>query len=187
MKQAEEDIAKMKIDLAAKEIVLVEASKVSAELLKEITASTAKAEKKRNEVSAFKDKLQTQADIIKKDKDVIERDLLAAKPALDEAESALSSIQPKDIQGLKALKSPPYIIKLVFDGVLLLRLKTLEKWQLGAPQKDIPTCVDSYASFAIPMMSDTKFLNELVEFNKDAITDETCELLAFVTRPFNAN
>jgi len=78
MKQAEEDIAKMKIDLAAKEIVLVEASKVSAELLEEIAVSTAKAEKKRNEVSAFKDKLQTQADIIKKDKDVMERDLPAA-------------------------------------------------------------------------------------------------------------
>jgi dynein heavy chain len=178
MKQAEEDIAKMKIDLAAKEIVLVEASKVSAELLKEITASTAKAEKKRNEVSAFKDKLQTQADIIKKDKDGIERDLLAAKPALDEAESALSSIQQKDIQGLKALMSPTYFIKLVFDGVLLLRQRTLEKWQLGPPQKEIPTCVDSYSGYAIPMMGDTKFLTELMEFNKDAITDETCELLA---------
>ena len=54
-------------------------------------------------------------------KDDAERDLAQAKPALDAALAALNSITPKDINGLKALKNPPDVIKRIFDCVLLLR------------------------------------------------------------------
>lgn len=54
-------------------------------------------------------------------KDDAEKDLAAAKPALDAALSALNSITQKDIVGLKALKNPPDIVKRIFDCVLLLR------------------------------------------------------------------
>ena len=54
-------------------------------------------------------------------KDDAEKDLAAAKPALDSALSALNSITQKDIVGLKALKNPPDIVKRIFDCVLLLR------------------------------------------------------------------
>lgn len=54
-------------------------------------------------------------------KDDAEKDLAAAKPALDAALSALNSITPKDIVALKALKNPPDIVKRIFDCVLLLR------------------------------------------------------------------
>ena len=54
-------------------------------------------------------------------KDDAERDLAAAKPALDAALSALNSITQKDIVGLKALKNPPDVVKRIFDCVLLLR------------------------------------------------------------------
>lgn len=50
-----------------------------------------------------------------------EKDLAAAKPALDAALSALNSITSKDITALKALKNPPDIVKRIFDCVLLLR------------------------------------------------------------------
>ena len=50
-----------------------------------------------------------------------ERDLEAAKPALEAALAALNSITPKDIVGLKALKNPPDVVKRIFDCVLLLR------------------------------------------------------------------
>lgn len=54
-------------------------------------------------------------------KEGAEKDLAAAQPALEAAVAALNSITPKDIVGLKALKSPPDIIKRIFDTVLLLR------------------------------------------------------------------
>ena len=58
-------------------------------------------------------------------KDDAERDLAAAKPALDAAVSALNSISPKDINSLKALKNPPDVVKRIFDAVLLLRCGSL--------------------------------------------------------------
>ena len=54
-------------------------------------------------------------------KDDAEKDLAAAKPALDSALAALNSITQKDIVGLKALKNPPDVVKRIFDCVLLLR------------------------------------------------------------------
>ncbi len=54
-------------------------------------------------------------------KDDAEKDLAAAKPALDAALSALNSITSKDIVALKALTNPPDIVKRIFDCVLLLR------------------------------------------------------------------
>lgn len=54
-------------------------------------------------------------------KEDAERDLAMAQPALDAALGALNSISSKDINSLKALKSPPDIVKRIFDCVLLLR------------------------------------------------------------------
>ncbi len=173
--EAESDIAKMKIELQSKEKVLAEAQRVSNELLKEITASTAKAEKKKNEVQQTKDVLSAQAAVINKEKTDVERDLEAAKPALAAAEDALKSINAKDIQGLKALKNPPTIIKLVFDGVLILKQRPVVKCQM-VDDKGKPMLKDSYPT-ALQMMGDVNFLSTLVNFPKDCINDETTELL----------
>jgi dynein heavy chain len=60
-------------------------------------------------------------------KDDAERDLSAAKPALEEAEAALKSIEQRDIMTLKALKNPPDIVKRIFDCVLMLRYWPIDK------------------------------------------------------------
>ena len=48
-------------------------------------------------------------------KEDAEKDLAAAKPALEAAVSALNWITAKDIGALKALKNPPDIVKRIFD------------------------------------------------------------------------
>ena len=63
-----------------------------------------------------------------------ERDLAEARPALDEALSALNSITQKDITSLKALKNPPDVIKRIFDTVLVLRHVELEDRAKRAPK-----------------------------------------------------
>ena len=87
---------------------------------KEITTSTARAEKKKAEVQSVKDMLAGEAEVIGEDKRAVEEDLLAAKPALDEAEAALSAITAKDIGMLKALKKPPNGVKLTLKGVCIM-------------------------------------------------------------------
>lgn len=97
-------------------------------------------------------------------KEDAEKDLAAAKPALDAAVNALNSISPKDIQGLKALKNPPDVIKRIFDCVLLLRYMPVEKaaWQ---DVKGAMVLMGTYSE-AVKMMGDTNFLNALLTFPK---------------------
>ena len=123
--EAGADVEKMKIELKDKEKTLVVAQEKSAVLLQEITASTAKAEKKKAEVQAVKDTLAGEAEVIGSQKDSVEQDLLAAKPALDDAENALKAINQKDIGLLKQLKQPPDLVKRVFDVVLILFQKDI--------------------------------------------------------------
>ena len=139
-------------------------------------ASTATAEKKKNEVKQVKDVLYEQAKRIAADKRECEDDLSKAQPALDAAQTALSKINAKDIQGLRALKSPPRMVKVIFDGVLLLRQLPIKKCEMIMEKGNLYHN-DSYKECAVPMMQDTKFLESLMNFPRENITDETVELL----------
>eukprot|EP00762_Andalucia_godoyi_P004467 ANDGO_08124.mRNA.1 Dynein gamma chain len=176
--QAEKDVSKMKIDLQVKEKDLAVAVTNTEKLLAVIKEQTAIAEKKKNEVQKVKDELQGQADQIKAEKEQAEAELEAARPALEEAESALNQIKPADIATLKKLGKPPNLIKRIMDGVLLLRMMSLDKVnvdpEFAAERSQIlPSWGD-----AVKMMNDSNFLNALMSFERDAINDETCELLA---------
>lgn len=98
-----------------------------------------------------------------------------AQPALDAALAALNSIAPKDIVSLKALRSPPDVIKRIFDCVLLLRHYPVNpvSWHEVKGSKVI---LGSYEE-AVRMMGDLNFLQALLSFPKEAINDETVELL----------
>jgi hypothetical protein len=83
-------------------------------------------------------------------KDDAESDLSAAKPALDEALAALNSITQKDIVSLKALKSPPDIVKRIFDAVLLLRYWPIDKVREGSLVSMVcrlARCASAYLSY----------------------------------------
>ena len=175
LEQAKVQVGDMKVDLAEKNKSLAVAQKEAAALLKEISANTAIAEKERTKVMAIVETVGKKAAEINAVKEDAEKDLAAAKPALEAAVSALNSITAKDIGALKALKNPPDIVKRIFDCVLLLRHKKCEKitWH---EQKGAMVILGSYDE-ARTMMGDTQFLGALMDFAKEAINDETCELL----------
>ena len=175
MAQAKVDVAAMRAELSAKEKKLVAAGEAAEALLADISASTAAAEREKAAVQAIVESVTAQATEIAAVKDGAARDLAAAKPALDAALAALSSITPKDIGALKALKNPPDVIKRIFDCVLLLRRFSLAKVSWQVVKGSAVICGDYEA--AVRMMGDTQFLSSLVNFPKEAITDETVELL----------
>ena len=111
LEEAATDVEKMKVELKQTEVVLQEASAKSAVLLKEITAGTAAAEKTKAEVKIVADAANEKATTIGAEKVEVEKDLAAAKPALDEAESALDAIKAADIKDLAKLGKPPEVIK----------------------------------------------------------------------------
>jgi len=97
LEEAAADVAKMQIELKQTEVVLQEASAKSAVLLKEITIGTAAAEKTKAEVKIVAESAGEKARVIGGEKAEVEKDLSAAKPALEEAESALDAIKASGI------------------------------------------------------------------------------------------
>eukprot|EP00960_Hanusia_phi_P069522 767109-Hanusia_phi.AAC.3 len=174
--QAQDDVKKMKVELAAAEVVLADSVKKSSELMKEISVATQAAEKVKSSAKEIADAANEKATTIGAEKAEVQRDLEAAKPALLEAEDALKAIKPDDIKNLKSLKNPPVVIKIIFDGVLLLRRRPMIKVQM-VEEKGVNCYKDNYSE-ASKMMNESSFLADLQNFPKESITDEDCELLA---------
>ena len=125
----------LQAELAVKNVSLATASAEAEALLKEIAEGTAEAEREKARVADIVDAVTRQAQAIAEVKAGAEADLAAAKPALDAALASLSSITPKDIGALKALKNPPDVVKRIFDCVLLLRYGGMAfkgaRWSVG--------------------------------------------------------
>jgi dynein heavy chain len=175
MNEAKDDVNKMKAELAVKNQELAVAAKEAEALLKSISENTAIAEKEKAKVAVIVDAVSEKAAEIGAVKDDAEKDLAAAKPALDAALSALNSITQKDIQSLKALKNPPDIVKRIFDCVLVLRYMPVLKVQ-WIDVKGYMVILGNYED-SVRMMGDPNFLSALLSFPKEQINDETVELL----------
>ena len=177
--EAGQDVEKMKVELKEKEKTLVVAQEKSAVLLQEITASTAKAEKKKAEVQQVKDTLAGEAEVIAQQKEQVEADLEAAKPLLDEAENAVKAINAKDIGLLKSFKKPPNLVLRVFDVVLILFVKEVVETKVYTAELKTGPSLQLEPSWAAAttLMGDIGFLPSIVAFDRDRTNDETVELL----------
>ena len=185
MFEAKDDVSKMKVDLGIKNQELEVAAKEAETLLKSISENTAIAEKEKTKVAVIVDGVTAKASEIKAVKDDAEKDLAAAKPALDAALAALNSITPKDITALKALKNPPDVVKRIFDAVLMLRHFPVDKITYH-DVKGSMVILGTYTE-SVKMMGDMNFLGALMNFPKEQINDETVELLKpyFAAPDFN--
>ncbi|CDJ35908.1 Dynein heavy chain axonemal, related [Eimeria mitis] len=183
LNQAAQDIKQMKVQLKAEEKKLQESEVQTNQLLAKVQSESAKAEKKSQAVAAFRDECLKNKEEIEREQEEANNDLQAALPYLREAEDAVKSITAKDIVELKTMKTPSDIIRLVFDGVLILlqnRLADVKAESKVINKKQIDFIHDSFDESAKAMMADVHFLSNLFDFSrkeKDNINDETCELL----------
>ena len=93
--EAKSDVKKMQVELTQKNKDLAEAQKSSEKLLKEISASTAVAEKEKAKVAVIVEGVTAKANQIEAGKIEAEEDLKLAQPAMDAALEALGSIDQK--------------------------------------------------------------------------------------------
>lgn len=76
------------------------------------------------------------------DKEIAEGKLEAARPALEEAESALQTIKAADISTVRKLAKPPHLIMRIMDCVLILFQRRLD---LLSQDPDRPSPKPSWA------------------------------------------
>eukprot|EP01035_Chromulina_nebulosa_P017190 gene17190-22709_t len=181
------DVEKMKIVLANEEVKLKESEIANDAMLKKLEISSMEAKKEADSVSKIKEICQLDAERISGEKADAEEDLAKAQPFVEEAERAVSSIKPNDLNELKKLGKPSDIIKLIFDCVSLLKMAPLVKVEpmevtlgVGKDKKTFIFIKDSYKIIQSGMLSDTRFLANILQFSKvekDFINDETIELM----------
>lgn len=125
--------------------------------------------KQSRQVGAFRDECLKNKEKIEKEQEEANNDLQAALPYLREAEEAVKSITPKDIGELKSMKTPSDIIRLVFDGVLILlqnKLVEVRPEMKNINKKQIEFIHDSFDESAKAMMADVHFLSNLFDFSQ---------------------
>ena len=183
LKQAEEDVKDMQAKLETEKQKIQEADAKTEAMLKTLDIERAKAQKQSDQVSERKGLCEKQAEAIKIEQQEADRDLQAALPYLYSALEAVDKITPADINEIKTTKKPSDLIKLIFDGVLVLfalPMVSVSVKQYSVRKQNVDFLADSFDESSKGMITDAKFLNKLKEFSekeKDKINDETCELL----------
>jgi dynein heavy chain, axonemal len=188
--QGADDVEAMKIVLAEEQKKLEVATAETNKMLASLEISSAEAKKEGDQVSKIKAKCEEDAARIAGEKAACEADLALAQPYVDQAETAIRSIQPAHIGEIKKLPNPKDIIKLVFDGVMILFMKplnTVRNAKLEVNKQDLMFIETSFKPYAVAMLNDSRFLQNVVDFGKigkDKINEETIEfLLAYIDLP----
>ncbi|XP_076648121.1 dynein heavy chain at 36C [Halictus rubicundus] len=104
----------------------------------------------------------SEADAIREECDA---DLQEVMPILDAANEALNTLTPQDIQIVRSMKRPPAGVRLVMEAVCILKDVKPEKVQTPeGPMED-------YWKASMRILSDMKFLENLLLFDKDNIPE----------------
>lgn len=180
--QGAADVEELKLVLAREQEKLMKATKETNRMIGDLETKSLEAKKEQDKVNVIKADCEEDAARIKLEKEACEHDLAQAQPFLDQAESAIKSIKPAHINEVKKLAKPSDIIKLVFDGVLILfkaKLNPVKECTLTVKKQQISFVEPSYTN-AQKMMGSASFLKDLLEFSKsgkDLINDETIEFM----------
>ncbi|XP_069464857.1 dynein axonemal heavy chain 8 [Ambystoma mexicanum] len=171
--EASESIAVLAVELAVKEKELAVASAKADKVLAEVAVSAQASTVVKEEVQVVKDRAQKIVDDIAVEKVKAEITLVAAKPALEEAEAALNTIKPADISTVRKLAKPPHLIMRIMDCCLILFQRRMDTVTLD-PERP---CVKPSWGESLKLLSSTGFLQSLQQFAKDVINPEMVELL----------
>jgi hypothetical protein len=175
---------KKKAKLGQKKAISCAESDASWEVLSECSDSSWQAVSEVSETSWLE--LATESDIVAHmDAKVAElaqlkldcqKDLESALPALDVAVQALRCLSKKDICEVKAMKKPPF-------GVALVGKALCTCFSIG-PKRLTSDAAFDYWCASQKLLGDAKFLNRMINYDKDNISDETfCELLHLDANP----
>nr|CAI5845231.1 unnamed protein product [Callosobruchus analis] len=108
-------------------------------------------------------------------KDECDANLSETTQILNAALAALNSLTPADIGGIRTMKNPPKELKLVMEAICILKDMKPEKVSASS---GIGT-VEDYWSPSKKVLGDAKFLDSLINFDKDNIPQHIMDKLKY--------
>lgn len=92
-----------------------------------------------------------------------------ATVSLQDAENALNALSPSDLSAVRTMKNPPIAIKVVMEGICILKEIKTDKMSAST---------DEYWTASKKLLADpAKFMESILAFDKDAISDATASRL----------
>ncbi|CAL6017562.1 Outer-arm_dynein gamma [Hexamita inflata] len=181
LEKAASDVAEMRIQLEKEEKLLQVAQVEVNAKMAEIEIKKKEAGKIKAEVQKVVDECSEKARVVKYNTDIAEEGKKKAEPEKIAAEEALNSIEQSAIIQLVKLDNPPVIIQRVFDCVMILLNEKIDKVSLDTAAieagKACPNAIKPSWLASSTQGKRPGFFNRLIQFEKDAVTDEQCELI----------
>ncbi|KAH8377909.1 hypothetical protein KR093_007822, partial [Drosophila rubida] len=170
---AAQQVGVMQEQLQALEPKLKEASEIVAEQVAKVTADSKVAAEQRELVKLDEQAAKEQAAVAQEIKDECDAKLGEALPILEAALSALNTLTTADIAVVKTMKSPPIGVRIVMEAVCILKDMKPDK----VPNPNGVGTVEDYWGPSKRVLSDMKFLDSLLNFDKDNIPPEVMKKL----------
>lgn len=114
-------------------------------------------------------------------KDDCDSHMEAAKPALNAALAALNTLTSNDITFVKSMKNPPKAVKLVMEAVCIIKDVKPDR----IPDPATGKTIDEYWTPSKKLLNDIKFLEQLINFDKDNIPPKIMKTIneKYLTNP----
>eukprot|EP01053_Blabericola_migrator_P008291 Blabericola_migrator_1__8290@NODE_42_length_17171_cov_64_374065_g38_i0_p1_GENE_NODE_42_length_17171_cov_64_374065_g38_i0NODE_42_length_17171_cov_64_374065_g38_i0_p1_ORF_typecomplete_len4774_score977_70AAA_6/PF12774_7/1_1e148AAA_6/PF12774_7/8_3e02AAA_6/PF12774_7/17DHC_N2/PF08393_13/2_5e03DHC_N2/PF08393_13/7_2e118AAA_8/PF12780_7/1_4e03AAA_8/PF12780_7/1_4e03AAA_8/PF12780_7/27AAA_8/PF12780_7/8_4e92DHC_N1/PF08385_12/1_5e89DHC_N1/PF08385_12/65DHC_N1/PF08385_12/1_8e03DHC_N1/PF08385_12/2_2e02DHC_N1/PF08 len=118
--ETEIQVAELQASLAEKQTELAEKQKLSEEKMQDMIRQKAEAEEKKKQAEQLAQELDAQESSIKQQKAVVEEELSEVEPLLNEAKESVQSIPKRALDELRGMTSPPSLVKLCCEAVIVL-------------------------------------------------------------------
>ena len=152
--ETREKVEAMTVELEETKIQLAIFQKQCDDYLVVIVQQKRDAEEQEKSVAARSEKITVEEARCQVLAENAQRDLDEVIPALEEAMRALESLNKKDLGEIKAYTNPPELVETVLQAVMILR-------------QSEPTWAE-----AKRQLGDTTFINQLIEFDRDNMSDK---------------
>ncbi|CCI46649.1 unnamed protein product [Albugo candida] len=167
-----QQVQQMQIELEALQPQLKLATFDTDALLETISHEQEEANWTKNNVAAEEQLCNNQAATANSIKQSCEAELAQAIPALENALQALQTLTKGDITEIKAMKKPPDGVKLVMEAVCIMMNVAPVKIKDPNGTRKID---DYWVPAQKHLLGDTRFLQNLLEYDKDHIRPEAIE------------
>lgn len=128
LKDTEKQVKELQGQLTKKNVDLEEKSAAANAKLSIMVEDERKALQKKEEVSGIQVQVEAQQAMIREQQELANKDLARAEPALLEAKAAVEGIKKKQLDEIRALPSPPVLVKSTLEATLLMLTGKKSDW-----------------------------------------------------------